>query len=65
MRQGEQVEVRIRGNIWIVGFLVSSLHLISSYFGHGYDVEYKDNRSGQPHRGAFRQEDIRPFPGSR
>lgn len=29
-QQGEQVEVRIRGNVWIVGFLVSSLHFISS-----------------------------------
>ncbi|KAF8526312.1 hypothetical protein BU17DRAFT_83145 [Hysterangium stoloniferum] len=30
LKRGEQVEVRIRGNIWIVGFLVSSLHVISS-----------------------------------
>ncbi|KAF8505184.1 hypothetical protein JB92DRAFT_758907 [Gautieria morchelliformis] len=59
--KGEQVEVRIRGNIWIVGLLVSSLHLISSYLGKGYDVEYKDQR-GQAYRDQFREEDVRPYP---
>lgn len=37
-QQGEQVEVRIRGNVWIVGLLVSSLHLISSVSTSRLDV---------------------------
>ncbi|KIJ50965.1 hypothetical protein M422DRAFT_776882 [Sphaerobolus stellatus SS14] len=61
LKPGHQVEVRIRGNFWVVGLLVSGFHLVSSYFGHGYDVEYTDLGGRDIHRSQFRAEDIRPY----
>lgn len=63
MKPGKQVEVRIRGNFWVVGLLVSGLHLVSSVFGQGYDVEYADLSTRETLRSPFHPDDVRPYDG--
>jgi len=54
----QTVEVRIRGNIWVVGLIVGALQFFNRFASMGYEVEYQSHSGYR--RDTFRTEDIRP-----
>lgn len=53
-QRGEQVEVRIRGNVWIVGFIVSSLHFLSTVCTENSDLLKHSNDIHRPNSTSVR-----------
>ncbi|KAG2367811.1 hypothetical protein BDR07DRAFT_1478641 [Suillus spraguei] len=58
INENESVEVRIRANLWAVGFVISGLQFIRILAGWGYEVEFISS-SGQRNRDFFIPNDVR------
>ncbi|TDL25863.1 hypothetical protein BD410DRAFT_896056 [Rickenella mellea] len=55
--ESQQVEVRLRANVWVVGIIVSTLQALKKCMGLGYEVSYSCPHGMRTEE--FRTEDIR------
>ncbi|EKM58372.1 uncharacterized protein PHACADRAFT_207200 [Phanerochaete carnosa HHB-10118-sp] len=58
--KGDQVEVRIDANVWVVGMIVTVLHVANRLFGAQYEVSYRSPRGGRQLKRTFDIDQVRP-----
>jgi len=59
---GQQVEVCLRADFWVVGFVLSAMHFIDRVTGRAsYSIQYIKNPNRKMETDEFYVNDIRPF----
>jgi len=55
---GQEVEVYLRTNVWVVGIVIGTLKFFNKFAGWGYEISYRS--ASQQVRDEFPKESVRP-----